>query len=72
MNAVTLPPTGTEAVVKVVLKPGGTVMLETLRVAAPAFEMVMESCGEEPTSTLPKAKFPLTAMAFNFGAALAI
>src|SRR5262249_11351598 len=72
MSAVTLPPTGIDAVVKVVLKPAGRVMLDTFNVVAPALEMVIDSCAEEPTRTLPKLKLPLTAMAFTLGAALAI
>src|ERR1051325_589871 len=72
MNAVTVLPTGTEVVVKVVLKPAGRLMLDTFNVVLPALEIVMESCAEEPTRTLPKLKLPLTAMAFTFGAALTI
>src|SRR5262245_49557275 len=41
MNAVTVFPTGIEAVVKVVLKPAGRVMLDTFNVAMPALEMVI-------------------------------
>jgi hypothetical protein len=72
INAVAVPLTGIEAVVKVVLKPAGSVMLDTFNVAVPALEMVIDSCAEEPTRTLPKFKLPLTAMAFTLGAALTI
>ena len=61
-----------EAVVNVVLKPAGTVMLETFKVAVPALDMVMDNCAEEPTKTLLKLKLPLTAMALSLGAALAV
>lgn len=71
MNALVVFPTAIEAVVKVVLKPAGREMLETLKVVEPALEMVIESCVEEPTSTLLKFKLPVTAMALTLGAALA-
>ena len=72
MKAVVVFPMAIDAVVKVVLKPLGRLMLETLSVVEPALEMVMESWAEEPTNTLLKLKLPLTAMARTLGAALAI
>src|SRR6185369_7872802 len=65
-------PMAIEAVVNVVLKPAGRVMLETFKVVPPALDMVMDNCAEEPTKTLLKFKLPLTAMALTLGAALAI
>jgi hypothetical protein len=72
MNAVAVCPTGIEAVVKVVLKSAGRVMLDTLNEVLPALEMVIDNCVEEPTSTLLKLKLPLTAIVLILCPALAI
>jgi len=69
INAVTVLPTGIEAVVKVVLKPAGRVMLDTFNVVAPALEMVIDNCAEEPTRTLPKLKLPALIVNWGLGAA---